>query len=54
MGRAATHFEQVPKVVIEKILAQQKTGPEKGHNDDAVAKKPAARKLKCTAPSREP
>jgi hypothetical protein len=53
MGRAATHFEQVPKLVIEKILAQQETWTEKGREEDAAAKKPTARKLKCAATSRE-
>jgi hypothetical protein len=42
MREEGTHFEQVPKAVIEKILAQQNTRAEnEAGENDAVAKSAA-------------
>jgi hypothetical protein len=48
MKAAGTYFEQVPKAVIEKILAQQAPPAENEIRGDAVTEKPAP----ASAPNR--
>jgi hypothetical protein len=48
MRAVGTYFEQVPKAVIEKILAQQEPPAEIKMGSDAVVKKSAA----SSAPNR--
>jgi hypothetical protein len=44
MRAIGTYFEQVPKAVIEKILAQQVPPPEDEQAGDQAVNKPAASK----------
>jgi hypothetical protein len=52
MRAAATHFEQVPKTVIEKILAKQDSPAENKISSDAAVAKPAASNAPNRAKSR--
>lgn len=54
MRAAGTYFEQVPKTVIEKIIAQQDPSAEIKMGSDAVAKKPAASSAPNRTKSRNP
>jgi hypothetical protein len=49
MGRTETHFEQVPKSVIEKILAQQDTPAEGESGETGAAAKSSATETKTPA-----
>jgi len=49
MKRAATHFEQVPRVVAEKVLARQTGPPETDVAESGEAVKP--RVVKVVPPS---
>ena len=48
MKRAATHFEQVPRVIAEKVLARQTGPPETNVAESGEAVKP---KVKAVPPS---
>jgi hypothetical protein len=48
MKRAATHFEQVPKVIAEKVLARQTGPPETDVAESGEAVKP---KVSAAAPA---
>jgi hypothetical protein len=43
MKRAATHFEQVPKVIAEKVLARQTGPPETDVAENGEMVKPKVR-----------
>ncbi len=49
MEKAGTHFEQVPKDVIEKILAQQNMQTENKLAENDVVAKSTANKLEAPA-----
>lgn len=51
MRGIATYFEQVPKAVIEKILAQQFPPPEDDPAGDAVVNRRAISKTASKTPS---
>jgi hypothetical protein len=53
MRKAVTHFEQVPKVVIEKILTQQNVAAETAQEGGSTSKKRPAEKTKRSAPLRK-
>ena len=53
MGRLGTHFEQVPKVVIDRILAQQNLEATVGSEDHDSPEKLAAQKIKRPIPGQE-
>ena len=38
MKHAGTHFEQVPKKTVEKIIAEQNSPPEKDFREDGATK----------------
>jgi hypothetical protein len=54
MRAVGTYFEQVPKAVIEKILAQQVPPAENEMGSDKVVTKRAARNAQNPAKSRNP
>jgi hypothetical protein len=47
MKEARTHFEQVPKAVVEKVLAQLATSSEKEPAENGAVANPAVRKARC-------
>jgi hypothetical protein len=51
MKRAATHFEQVPKVIAEKVLARQTGPPETDVAESGETIKP---KVSAAAPALRP
>ncbi len=51
MRTVGTHFEQVPKTVVEKILAQQVPPPENELAGDAAVSKRAISKAASKTPS---
>lgn len=53
MGRLGTHFEQVPKVVIDRILAQQNSQATIGSEELDSPEKLAAQKIKRPIPTQE-
>jgi hypothetical protein len=52
MRAAGTYFEQVPKTVIEKILAQQASPAENKIGSDVAVAKPAASNVASRSKSR--
>jgi hypothetical protein len=54
MRAAGTYFEQVPKTVIEKILAQQNSAAEIKMGGDVAVKTPAASNAPNRATFRSP
>jgi hypothetical protein len=54
MRAVGTYFEQVPKAVIEKILAQQAPPAEIKIGSDAAVERPAASNVPIRTKSRNP
>jgi hypothetical protein len=54
MRAAGTYFEQVPKTVIEKILAQQEPPAEDEMDSNAALEKPAVSDVPNRSKSRNP
>jgi hypothetical protein len=50
MKSSGTHFEQVPKAIVEKILAKQIGPPKTDSIERGVAVKPAVRQAEALAP----
>jgi hypothetical protein len=53
VGRLGTHFEQVPKVVIDRILAQQNSQAAIGSEDLDSPEKLAAQNIKHPIPGQK-
>ena len=51
MKHAGTHFEQVPKKIVEKIITEQNSLPEKDFTEDGATK---ARPGKVVSPRLDP